>query len=373
MRGRSRSGTRFPRPRGDGPCLFWRREQLQQVSPPTRGWTSEMSEAWIQVAGFPAHAGMDHHQLVVLRQLVGFPRPRGDGPRRASARPLNPAVSPPTRGWTRIGAALLPDGGGFPAHAGMDPCWSAGRSSRARFPRPRGDGPPDAMAANAASVVSPPTRGWTPVHPIRVFDGRGFPAHAGMDRLRLAGAVPHHGFPRPRGDGPCQSGRRPFGGRVSPPTRGWTPYHGDGLSSSVGFPAHAGMDPVAPDRGCTTRRFPRPRGDGPYSPDTILCHPTVSPPTRGWTLARRTRGRKYGGFPAHAGMDPRPVRRPTRCARFPRPRGDGPSRRRRRPDPRRVSPPTRGWTPPGRDAPRVQAGFPAHAGMDRRKCPASGR
>ena len=37
--------------------------------------------------------------------------------------PPGQMVSPPTRGWTRSGEALLLRELGFPAHAGMDPTW----------------------------------------------------------------------------------------------------------------------------------------------------------------------------------------------------------------------------------------------------------
>ena len=196
----------------------------------------------------------------------------------------------------------------------------AGFRQRPRFPRPRGDGPP--FCRKRELTVTP----------------HGFPAHAGMDhwllgqRPRIPGGVvspptrgwtvntrfeivePESRFPRPRGDGPVQ-------------TRCAETRH-----YAAGFPAHAGMD-LCP------RHLP-----------AIRCILTVSPPTRGWTLAEMGHQPEGG-----TGVSP-PTRGWTRTATwlegrpgtsgFPRPRGDGPSTN---PAPRaaledRVSPPTRGWT-----------------------------
>ena len=204
------SHARFPRPRGDGPEFTGTTRVIAEVSPPTRGWTRRHPDGGAVRQGFPAHAGMDPSSatssagerirfprprgdgpIAMAREPVGcdgrFPRPRGDGPsraRRLCAEVLR--VSPPTRGWTlpRSGSDRMP-GGGFPAHAGMDP---------------------------------PADDGHAPCG--------GFPAHAGMDHP-VADALPAApGFPRPRGDGPVRS-------HVGPHDR------------ARGFPAHAGMDPVS--------------------------------------------------------------------------------------------------------------------------------
>ena len=166
------------------------------VPPPTRGWS--------RLADF-SHRRQDH----------GFPRLRGDGPRRALSIAIRRAVPPPTRGWSpRVhwqrcarqavppptrGWSLAegcPGEGGSPAYAGMVP--QGQRAGR--------------------STVPPPTRGWSP--------------------LRLG--MRHTWFPRLRGDGPprrvhCRRPGSPaYAGmvpyrrngrlrqRLPPPTRGWS-------------------------------------------------------------------------------------------------------------------------------------------------------
>ena len=253
-----------------------------------------------------------------------FPRPRGDGPQVIPLVVIPPPVSPPTRGWTAQRRPRPTEKRGFPAHAGMDPRQGVGVAACDRFPRPRGDGPRDAASSARLHGVSPPTRGWTPGGCLNIWLELGFPAHAGMDRSRRSGASAIVGFPRPRGDGPVKDVSWTGCTGVSPPTRGWTGTGPRAVSHRRGFPAHAGMDPRSSRRTATTVRFPRPRGDGPGAVDAVLRRRAVSPPTRGWTCKSGWSWRRMGGFPAHAGMDPRKPFYPTKQHRFPRPRGDGP-------------------------------------------------
>ena len=154
----------------------------------------------------------------------------------------------------------------------------------------------------------------------------GFPAHAGMDPTQKTTATNVHGFPRTRGDGPVASPQVMVRSSVSPHTRGWTRRDGGRGPERRGFPAHAGMDPGIGGSPTGGTGFPRTRGDGPsrHSAGAPACE--VSPHTRGWTLpVDRWRVVEYG-FPAHAGMDPDMPAPPSANARFPRTRGDGPRR-----------------------------------------------
>ena len=189
-----------------------------------------------------------------------------------------------------------------------------------------------------AEVVSPPTRGWTPVMLSRLerkFGGVSPPTRGWTPGSSIVAACRYRRFPRPRGDGPVRvpSGCRgirsgfPAHAGMDPPT-----LLGILVGGSAGFPAHAGMDPgnAGADRR-SQPRFPRPRGDGPSRNvrSTGQCH-------AGWFPRPRGDGPDIG--PEHV------VR--GRRWRFPRPRGDGPKGQlyHRRLRHRSVSPPTRGWT-----------------------------
>ena len=274
---------RFPRPRGDGPSTRGRGLAVVEVSPPTRGWTHKPLARKLDHPGFPAHAGMDLCPRHSVIPSAWFPRPRGDGPWIRYGRARATAVSPPTRGWTPTALAPLQVRQGFPAHAGMDLTSLTGLGERIGFPRPRGDGPARCPSRNNSDPVSPPTRGWTPIRSTCSSCRSGFPAHAGMDLQpadeRLAGG----GFPRPRGDGPADKVGELETALVSPPTRGWTVGSALRPGGAGGFPAHAGMDLQPADKRLAGGGFPRPRGDGPLTPWPTMLTRRVSPPTRGWT------------------------------------------------------------------------------------------
>ena len=71
--------------------------------------------------GSPAHAGMDPIRAQRYHVSQGLPRTRGDGPfERQPTQGLNKAP-PHTRGWTLKMMMDALNGGGSPAHAGMDP------------------------------------------------------------------------------------------------------------------------------------------------------------------------------------------------------------------------------------------------------------
>ena len=273
------------------------------VSPPTRGWTLPEPRRFRYSVGFPAHAGMDLNTGQIQINGSRFPRPRGDGPTSVEYQARRKVVSPPTRGWTPDRARALRRWIGFPAHAGMDPSPTTASAPFARFPRPRGDGPQRAEKEGSNERVSPPTRGWTEAAGRDAHAAEGFPAHAGMDPNGASVRRDRLRFPRPRGDGPVEIASYTFPYQVSPPTRGWTRRVAWANDDGRGFPAHAGMDLSFDTCLASSGRFPRPRGDGPEGEYEGSSEMEVSPPTRGWTSYRVIASCSFRGFPAHAGMD----------------------------------------------------------------------
>ena len=277
-------------------------------------------------------------------------------------------ASPHTRGWTRVSSMVPPSVSGFPAHAGMDPVQAARAAARIRLPRTRGDGPGAAAGPGRSGWASPHTRGWTPAPAGGGRAGLGFPAHAGMDPSRRARRSARRWLPRTRGDGPVRDLRRAEPRRASPHTRGWTLNHGPRAQYPRGFPAHAGMDP--PLVQCRRRipGLPRTRGDGPGHQQDVIVLVAASPHTRGWTRRAVYHTKRWRGFPAHAGMDPRWWRPAPAPSWLPRTRGDGPPAALTGFDVDQASPHTRGWTRTTDGGERTEPGFPAHAGMDPRRC-----
>ena len=303
----SPSGSRarwLPRTRGDGPCIRSHRTGSCRASPHTRGWTAGSVTSTLMTKGFPAHAGMDPADSMFGFRRLRLPRTRGDGPGfcRPAAR-AKPA-SPHTRGWTRRALGLRQRLEGFPAHAGMDPSSCCRGRHRARLPRTRGDGPRSSPRTRTAAPASPHTRGWTRARRQPRHFPYGFPAHAGMDPARRADSRRRTGLPRTRGDGP-HPGEGPRAHHpASPHTRGWTVAHPAHVGPDDGFPAHAGMDPRVCEVDRSRLRLPRTRGDGPEPEHAPPAAAGASPHTRGWTFNTCLPPLGGTGFPAHAGMDP---------------------------------------------------------------------
>ncbi len=335
----------LPRTRGDGPSTLTPPRRTSRASPHTRGWTRSDHPDERGEHGFPAHAGMDPGQGPGPGACERLPRTRGDGPGGESRAFDVDAASPHTRGWTRLTAWRGHEVRGFPAHAGMDPWPPASPRASTRLPRTRGDGPTTANGTLRAWQASPHTRGWTHrpgVHP----DGHdGFPAHAGMDPLRVAGRACSRRLPRTRGDGPEAWTALQTLHEASPHTRGWTRGVLGQRDSTYGFPAHAGMDRLPGTRHQERRRLPRTRGDGPQEGEVGFLPYEASPHTRGWTLSKSGISGAGRGFPAHAGMDPYDEEHPWSQHGLPRTRGDGPGDSVRRGRCGWASPHTRGWTP----------------------------
>ena len=333
-----------PRTRGDGPAPGFHPVSVVSGSPHTRGWTARRTCCGCCGCGFPAHAGMDPLRRAVGDRAGRVPRTRGDGPSPSIARCVQVAGSPHTRGWTTPARGHFSRDPGFPAHAGMDPAPILPDRDHPRVPRTRGDGPPVPRSPGCRRRGSPHTRGWTLVPGRRGGSGRGFPAHAGMDRPRRSATGGRTRVPRTRGDGPqCARGAAPAG-RGSPHTRGWTRGVAGRGGTGTGFPAHAGMDPLRNVWTTSGARVPRTRGDGPWQAVRRTTPTSGSPHTRGWTRSGRDADTAVEGFPAHAGMDPSSPPEAFCLVWVPRTRGDGPFRRTAIGDSVEGSPHTRGWT-----------------------------
>ena len=270
-----------------------------------------------------------HAQPPVIADAACFPRERGDGPRALSTELTYeaPDVSP--------------------ASAGMDPC------------------PPSDQPFAPDLLFPPRARGWTVVQGLAAVDPRVSPASAGMDPCRPAPSGQRASFPRERGDGPLGKDDPDIGIRFPPRARGWTQRSLTGCTGTGVSPASAGMDRASHDFPFTFTRFPRERGDGPVR--IRGCSPICPfpPRARGWTPGAGRAGRCRTVSPASAGMDPRGLPAGRVPVRFPRERGDGPSKTDQLGTGHVFPPRARGWTHDlvvlgdGRNV------SPASAGMDR--------
>ncbi len=213
---------------------------------------------------------------------------------------------------------------GSPARAGMHPCRSRHSGARRRFPRTRGDAPL-LSAANVRFLRVPPhARGCTRHHRVGERHGPGSPARAGMHPGPTSSRPRCRRFPRTRGDAPWSAPGSQSRSTVPPHARGCTQAAPTQPRGELGSPARAGMHPTSPRARPSTARFPRTRGDAPRLILDAVLTVTVPPHARGCTpLVGLARG-SAPGSPARAGMHRRRLddRPPHRG--FPRTRGDAP-------------------------------------------------
>ena len=132
-------------------------------------------------------------------------------------------------------------------------------------------------------------------------------------------------FPRRRGDAPWSRSGCYQEDQFPPQARGCTWWVCRGGGSIRVSPAGAGMHPGGQARGGSIRRFPRRRGDAPphiVGGDIPLVFP---PQARGCTPRIRLVGENDTVSPAGAGMHPEAPNRNGGRRSFPRRRGDAPN------------------------------------------------
>ena len=172
-------------------------------------------------------------------------------------------------------------------------------------------------------------------------------------------------IPRRCGDGP--EDRHDYNGcdLDSPQVRGWPVASLFTLTENDGFPAGAGMapKPAAPPR--LPLGIPRRCGDGPGPTHPLETMATDSPQVRGWPRRRDSPARPCAGFPAGAGMAPTETPAAPTSGWIPRRCGDGPMRGTSVSSLVGDSPQVRGWPRQRHRRQPGNGGFPAGAGMAR--------
>ena len=247
--------------------------------------------------------------LLILSPTVPnyrFPRIRGDVPIYQRFSVLLTPFSPHTRGCSffRVPPPTTP--AVFPAYAGMFRRTLHLRNDRARFPRIRGDVPVPQWKPKNSSKFSPHTRGCSFFLSLAVVGGGVFPAYAGMFRIL-----------------PC----RPWIPiTFSPHTRGCSAHDIVRALFDHVFPAYAGMFRAYIDAAGLVGGFPRIRGDVPHILPTMRPTTWFSPHTRGCSRDLEIASFIQDVFPAYAGMFLQVTREKIAPRRFPRIRGDVPSR-----------------------------------------------
>ena len=270
----------YPRPRGGTTFAVDDAEDIEGLSPPTRGNPLTAVRIGETTGSIPAHAGEPSAWKRLPSWRGVYPRPRGgtavflyadrhdmglSPPTRGNLSDdererMLAGLSPPTRGNRRVARVRALAGGSIPAHAGEPVQRVAVRGGDEVYPRPRGGTVNDKLDLVVAAGLSPPTRGNPPSESSRRIRGRSIPAHAGEPARRAPSSALRRVYPRPRGGTIRFVGENGQGNGLSPPTRGNPNHRPSDGSKARSIPAHAGEPQV---RACTLRPsevYPRPRG-----------------------------------------------------------------------------------------------------------------
>ena len=174
-------------------------------------------------------------------------------------------------------------------------------------------------------MVAPHTRGSAWLTTQTTASHEGCPAHAGIGPGNIIAADYYQRLPRTRGDRPQIGESRQDDEEVAPHTRGSASRVRPRRFERFGCPAHAGIGPVAADRGQRPGWLPRTRGDRPQRCANYSVNTRVAPHTRGSALTRTVTNISEMGCPAHAGIGRRSQSKRATLRRLPRTRGDRPN------------------------------------------------
>ena len=169
------------------------------LSPPTRGNRLGEDARMRRPGSIPAHAGEPHSQRAVAGRRSVYPRPRGGTAATDAAGDEVDGLSPPTRGNRALPPRRARLRRSIPAHAGEPPDRQPRYCGERVYPRPRGGTSTRRKPLFGSSGLSPPTRG-NRVEPVRLrgLDGS-IPAHAGEPAAPCPPAAGCRVYPRPRG------------------------------------------------------------------------------------------------------------------------------------------------------------------------------
>ena len=192
----------FPRARGDGPSLSNLRILRIRFSPRPWGWSDSFSLVRTQCEVFPAPVGMVRYEFRGTIIANSFPRARGDGPRLPILIRAKAAFSPRPWGWSAVFLNFVKNSNVFPAPVGMVRFTSLEIGNKLGFPRARGDGPRKPEPLKNGWMFSPRPWGWSGHLQSSDLPFFVFPAPVGMVRLSSEARYLGRCFPRARGDGP---------------------------------------------------------------------------------------------------------------------------------------------------------------------------
>ena len=291
-----------------------------------------------------------------------YPRPHGEAASNGRTWDAASGLSPPTRGSLLRNAVPYFRLRSIPAHTGKPPAECRTIFPAAVYPRPHGEARPVPLRHQDAQGLSPPTRGSRRGGDGRRCRRRSIPAHTGKPpgARRTTGIISV--YPRPHGEADGEAVEDPAERGLSPPTRG-SRNSGSWCPPEVGsIPAHTGKPASRSSRRRPTPVYPRPHGEAKDATEHARRMYGLSPPTRGSPHRRDYAHQRSGSIPAHTGKPGSARTRADPPTVYPRPHGEASDSASPPAKVEGLSPPTRGSHP----APLWPCGgkrsIPAHTG-----------
>ena len=171
----------LPRMRGDRPWFEAAKQVYQMFTPHARGSTHQGFFFCNPTSVYPACAGIDLQQSVMLSNSRRLPRMRGDRPLHEWNDPVSERFTPHARGSTLLARTSALFSPVYPACAGIDLAWSKVVRAQRRLPRMRGDRPYEYYNCNWELGFTPHARGSTVQDWRKRHGGVVYPACAGID------------------------------------------------------------------------------------------------------------------------------------------------------------------------------------------------
>ena len=249
---------------------------------------------------------------------------RGDRPGHRSRRLGTAQATPHARGSTTPGSPLGRHALGYPACAGIDLLPMNRISGTSWLPRMRGDRPCHIIDIVCSERATPHARGSTHHERTAGRGQAGYPACAGIDPHPETPAGARRGLPRMRGDRPSDDRAIPTDRLATPHARGSTLLRAAAAGFRAGYPACAGIDPKPAHQEPLGWGLPRMRGDRPWPRSKMRSNTRATPHARGSTHYESSFASAICGYPACAGIDLLALTIIAKCCRLPRMRGDRP-------------------------------------------------
>ena len=292
---------------------LWASDLDRGLSPRSRGSRVALGRGEGSGGSIPALTGKPLLHPLGGAPIAVYPRAHGEAESRVAAGRALPGLSPRSRGSRSNLPGLAQPIRSIPALTGKPTGAGVGSGATTVYPRAHGEAAWSSVTMDAASGLSPRSRGSQRRSPRQVVGRGSIPALTGKPRVRLVTGPGEGVYPRAHGEARAWI-------EVTDKLAGLSPRSRGSLDARIGDKVELGSIPALTGKPLASSPasrydevYPRAHGEAACSGDCMDKLVGLSPRSRGSRLAPDGRGVLAGSIPALTGKPPRP-RRP-RCGR----------------------------------------------------------